>query len=644
MQPGESGLISITLQERLNSAVYQALHSLEKPEPLRLSQWADEHFYLTPESSNIEGPWQTLPYQKAPMNAISNDDIGIVDWMKSARVGYTKILCAAIGYFAEHKKRNQVLWQPTDSDRDDFVKDEIDPMIREVPAIKNVLKADPEKKSKFNTLSKKMFYGSTLDLKGGKAARNYRRMSKDVCMYDELDGFDPDIEGEGAPTSLGDVRNENSSFPKSIRGSTPKTKDQSQIEGSLLQADMVFYRHVPCPDCGELQKLRWANIQWVEKNAKTAKYACIECGVLIDYSHYPDMDAQGVWKTDDGKYIDEEDFFRDINDNVIEAPYHIGFHIWAAYSYFNTWTQLVDEFLKAKARKDRGDIGPLKSFINTKLGETWEDEGETLDEVGLMNRREPYTHESVPSEVLLLTCGVDIQQDRIELEVMGWLEHDENYGIEYAVIWGDPTQPAPWDDLDTILMKIYRTEDGREMPISMTCIDTGYLATTCYEWIRKRQSRRIYGTKGVPGEGRPILSAPSKKKTGRNPIPIKLYTIGTDSAKTLVYANLRIYQPGPGYSHFPSTYSETFFDQLTAEKCVTRYRRGFPHREWDKVKLRNEALDIRVLNLAAKLLFNPQYETLRRKTSQPIAAKPARQAQQKKGFVKRKEGSFFKRR
>lgn len=643
MQPPAHSPISAESIALINKAVQAGLTTLQKPLPLTLSQWADEHFYLVEESSNIEGPWETLPYQKAIMNAISNDDIAIVDWMKSARVGYTKIICAAIGYFAEHKKRNQALWQPTDSDRDDFVKDEIDPLLRDVQIIRDLLKASPEKKSKYNTLSKKMFKGSTLDLKGGKSARNYRRMSKDVAYYDELDGFDIDIEGEGAPTSLGDMRIKNSSFPKSIRGSTPKTKLESQIENSLLQADMIFYRYLPCPHCNEYQKLQWSNIKWINNDPKTAQYACIECGALIDYSQYPDMDAQGIWKTDEGIYIDPDEFFRDINDKIIDPPRHIGFHIWAAYSYFTTWPQIVEEFLKANARKKRGDIGPLKTFVNTFLGETWEDEGETIDDASLLARREPYSA-AVPEPVLLLTCGVDVQADRIEAEVMGWLEGDENYGIEYAIFWGDPKQPAVWDDLDTFLTKIYDHESGDKMPISITCIDTGYLATNAvYDFVAKRQSRRIYGTKGVPGDGRPIISAPARKRAGRNPVPIKLFTIGTDAAKTVIYAFLSVDRPGPGYSHFPQAYQPEFFEQVTAEKVVTKYKRGFPYREWVKTRPRNEALDIRVLNLAAKLLFNPQYETLRRKKSQPPRPKPQPESQPQ-GFIKRKEGSFFKRR
>ncbi len=604
--------------KRLNKAITKGLSPCKKPEPLRLSEWADKNFYLVAESSAIEGRWETLPYQRAIMNTISNDDVRIVTLFKSARIGYTKLITAALGYFAEHKSRNQVIWQPTDTDARDFVSDEVDPMIRDVPPVRKLLRSDVEKKSKDNTKHRKAFLGSVLDIKGGKSARNFRRLTKDVCYYDELDGFDDDVEGEGAPTSLGDVRITNSSSPKSVRGSTPSTKGESQIESSLADADMVFRRHLPCPDCHEYQYLKWSGITWTANDPKTTKYACEHCGALIDYSQYPDMDSQGRWMSSDGSYIDDDDNFRsDDDDELIDPPFHVGFVIWAAYSYFTSWVELAAEFLKADAAKKRGDRTKLKTFVNTRLGELWEEENETVEGSSLLNRRENYGPE-IPEGGLLLTAAVDVQDDRFEIEVVAWGYGSESWSIEYNVIIGDTSvdpevKGSIWQQLDEYLLTRFTHETGVTMRIASACIDSGGHRTQhVYRFCMKRLRRRVFAVKGMPGQGKPIAGTWSKSKKYDN---AKFILVGVDTAKELVYSRLKVEKLGPGYCHFPSHYDESFFSMLTAEKCITKLIRGKRSRAWvlKSSGARNEALDCRVYNLVALELSKANMSALQKK-------------------------------
>jgi phage terminase large subunit GpA-like protein len=610
------------LQQALSEAVTRGLLPLKRPEPLTLSDWADKHFYLVAESSSIEGAWETLPYQRAIMNAIGSDDIPIITWRKSARVGYTKMICAALSYNAEHKKRNQVVFQPTDSDAKDFVKDEIDPMLRDIPVLRRMLISDPEKKGQHNTRSKKNFIGSTLDIKGGKSARNYRRMTKDNIFYDELDGFDADIEGEGSPTSIGDMRISTSSFPKSVRGSTPGVMGESLIDSSLDDADMVFRRYLPCPECGEYDYLKWSNIHYTDNQPSTAKLLCESCGALIDYAQYPDMDKLGRWQTVDGDYLSDTERFFNKEHKPIEPPYHIGFILWAAYSYFTTWSELVAEWLAANKAASKGNPNKLKSFVNTRLGESWEEQGSSVNANVFSSRLENYGPD-IPEKALVLTAGVDIQADRIELEVMATGHDQETWSIDYNIIPGDTAEsPAlknsVWHKLDEYLLTIFTHESGIKLRIASVCIDSGYQTTAVYQYCKARTKRGIYPIKGIPGEGKPVVG----RATKGNKEKVNLYPVGVDTAKELFYAHLKVKEHGPSFCHYPAHYGQgEYFDQLTAEKCITKMVAGRPHKVWvlKTAGRRNEPLDCRVYAMAALNILNPNMDRIAEKYKMRLA-------------------------
>ena len=216
--------ISNSQVKGLQHSARAGLLSLYRPEPQTAVEWADDNYYLPKESAYQEGRWETLPFQRAIMNAMGNDYIREVNVVKSARVGYSKMLLGVYAYFIQHKQRNSLIWLPTDGDAENFMKSHVEPTIRDIPSL---LALAPwyGKKHRDNTLSMKRFSnGRGFWCLGGKAAKNYREKSVDVAGYDELAAFDEDIEKEGSPTFLGDKRIEGSVWPKSIRGSTPKTK------------------------------------------------------------------------------------------------------------------------------------------------------------------------------------------------------------------------------------------------------------------------------------------------------------------------------------------------------------------------------------------------------------------------------------
>lgn len=613
----------------IKKAVSDGLSLLKIEEPLSCSEWADRHFYLSEESSSISGPWESLPYQVAILDWLGDDDIEVLDFLKSARVGYTKMLCANVGYKIEHKKRKVVIYQPTDTDAKDFVKDEIDPMLRDVPIVGDILRGEPDKKSPHNKADRKSFLnGSILHIRGGKTGTNYRRITVDEVLYDELGGFDHDVDNEGSPLILGDMRLETSSFPKSIRGTTPKLKQFSLIEESIENADMVFRRYLPCPECGEYFRLSKDIFDLEDpKTIDSDKFPCEECGVEIGYEHYPEMDKHGRWMTENGEYYDEElRIFFSHEDEKIHAPRHIGVEIWAAYSYFKTWADLFYRWNRAvKEYKTKGDNTKLKTFINTSLGEGYEEKGERISENALNDRLEDYG-EIIPSGVLFITMAVDVQggkNSRLEVEICGWGIGEESWSLDYFKIYGETERQEVWDHLDEQRARTFRREDGMELSISIVVIDSGYLQETVFKYTKPREKYRVYAIKGDPLPGKQLVGKYSLLGPKKN---IRCYLLGVNRGKDKLYTRLKFDkpedgEPREGYCHFPKRYGDIYFKGLLSEekrrdkKDPRKFRYHKIHEDAP-----NEPLDLKVYNMAALAIANPNFALLKRKIDRMVEA------------------------
>jgi len=428
--------------------------------------------------------------------------------------------------------------------------------------------------------------GASLAFVGANSPGGFRRITARIVAFDEVDGYPPQGAGvEGDQIKLGKKRSESFWNRKIILGSTPTLKLTSRIHRSWETSDQRRY-YVPCPHCGHRQTLKWSGIRWESGNPATAHYVCEANGCIIEETSKPAMIDAGEW--------------------IAEKPFngHAGFHIWAGYSLFPNaaWPKLVEEFLEVK-----NDPVELRTFVNLVLGEPWEERGEEVDRHSLQERAfaEGWAATSAddqmmpaPDGVLLVTCGVDVQGDRHEVERVGWGVGDESWSLDHHVIYGDPSGPDLWSELDNYLLTRTMTEDGRELDVAATAIDSGGHSTDAvYNFVRDKARRRVWAIKGASQAGRPVWpKLASKNNKGR----IALFLIGTDSAKDMIYGRLRVKEPGPGYSHFPADRDSGWFEQLTSETVVTKYRKGVPIREWTpKPNTRQEALDCRVYAFAA---------------------------------------------
>ena len=563
-----------------------------KPERRRsVAEWADAHAYLSAESAADPGKWKSLPYQVGILDAFSDPEITYIAVMKSARVGYTKCLNHVIGYHMSEAPCPIMVVQPTLTDAQGYSRSELTPMIRDTPVLNGLVKLDMTKGTG-NTILNKVFPGGNLVMVGANSATGFRRHSIRVLLFDEVDGYPLAAGAEGDQIALGIRRTEYYWNRKIAIGGTPTLRGLSRVETYFERGDQRRY-FVPCPECGHQQTLKWRGLQWEDGKPETVRYACEECGSLIPHSKKRWMVERGEWRAT----------------NTDAMPGHASFHIWAAYSYSPnaTWEVLVREFLAAKRDRET-----LRTFINTVLGETWEDaSAEPIVASEVMARADGYHNNSIPDGVLVLTAGVDTQADRLEIEILGTGLDEESWSVDYLTLVGNPGMPEVWTELERVLGSTYTTTDGRQLSPVATCIDSGGLHTQAvYDFCRGRMGHRVYAIKGSSLPGRPIAGPPHRVKKHS----VSLVMVGTDSAKDLIHARLKIDEPGPGYCHFPRRYDEEYYAQLTAERAVTVYRKGIPHREWRKMRDRNEALDCRVYALAALRLLRPNLPVIAAKT------------------------------
>ena len=572
---------------------------LGPPPNLTLSQWADRYAVLSRETSAQPGKFHAYGYQIGMMDAVTDPSVTEITVMKSARVGYTRILDHTIGYFIHQDPSPVLVVQPRVEDAEDYSTSEIEPMLRDTPVLAEIAGEQRASDPAQRMLKRTFRNGASVAFIGANSAGGFRRISARVVLFDEVDGYPVGgVGSEGDQIALGIKRSDSYWNRVIVAGSTPTTAGTSRIEKRFLESDQRYY-FVPCPHCGEMQRLEWGGpdlpygIKW-DRDDKgrglpdTVHYVCRANGCIIEESDKAPMIAAGEWRA--------------------TRPFsgHAGFHVWAAYSLFVNarWAMLVAEWLRVK-----DDPLQRKTFHNLVLGLPYEDRGQgALNERTLAARTEVFAAE-VPDGVAVVTAGVDVQDDRVEIEVVGWGRNEESWSIAHEVIEGDPDTTPLWDQVDGFLKRIWKRGDGRGFEIMATCIDSGgHHTQRVYNFSRERLGRRVWAIKGEAARGgtrSPVW--PTKRPSARNKAAFRPIIIGVNAAKDVIRSRLAIQPPldgamGPiaGYMHFPTDRDINYFAQLVSERSATKLVAGRAFRVWELIPGRaNEALDMRVYAYAA---------------------------------------------
>jgi len=537
------------------------------------------------------------------MDALTDPEIETIVVMIASQLGKSEALLNILGYFVDQDPSPVLMVQPTIETMESFSKERIDPTFRATRALRGKLETGKDdrgnSRKSAQTIRLKQFPGGYLAMAGANAPAGLASRPIRVVLFDELDRFPPTAGTEGDPVKLAVQRTSNFRNRKILMVSTPTIDGVSKIQEWYLLGDQRQYL-VPCPHCGIMQVLLWEHLCYKneagERDFGQVHYLCAECGQRIEERHKPAMVAAGQWvpQKPGGKIAS----FGDLS---------------ALYSRWTTWEELALQWCTAQDARDRAG---LQEFVNLRLGQPWVEHQQVIH-VEYLERRREYYGPTLPAGVVLLTAGVDVQDDRLEVEVVGWGAGRQSWGVQYLRLEGDPLQPFVWQLLDSHLAGSWETADGRRLGIVTTAVDSGgHCTAEVYAYCRQREARRVWAIKGKGGPGLPSVSKPTRG----NRFGAALFTVAVDEFKGNLLARLLVDNPGPGHCHFPREpergYDAAYFAGLLSEKRVVIQRGGVKKVEWKKVKDRNEPLDCRVYASAALEILAPNLDQLAAQVAQ----------------------------
>jgi phage terminase large subunit GpA-like protein len=588
--------------------VRQVLREFLAPPPLStVTEWAERCRILSSKDSSEPGPYRVerTPYAREPMDCLSQtSQVEEVILMWGAQTSKTTIGSNWLGYLVDTNPGPVMIVQPTIDMAKRYSRQRLSPMIEESPVLRRKVRENRSRDDANTTLLKE-FPGGFMAVAGANSAAGLRSMPVRDLFLDEIDGYPIDVDGEGDPIKLAEARQTTFARRKRLKTSTPTTRDFSRIEAAYLGSDACRY-HVPCPHCGELQPLEWGattahGIKWTKDRdgapiRASVRYVCKAGGCEILEHHKPAMLAGGCWVP---------------QNPGAQGGRTRGFALSSLYSPLGwlSWAEVVDEWHRAMVARNAGDVSLLRVFVNTRLAETYEEDGDKADQSALQRRAPDIPLRVVTWGHFVITFGVDVQGDRLEAYAWAWGRGMERQMVDRQIIYGDPAVPetepgSPWAALTDYRRTPILHVNGKPVPVLACGIDTGgHHTQAVYAYARAHQHAGVFALKGSSQQGKAVLGKPTDQdltwRGEKHRRGVKLWPIGTDTAKSEIYGRLRIAEPGPGYVHISRHFPGEVFEQLTSERLSTRYIKGHARLEWIKpAGKRNEALDCAVYALA----------------------------------------------
>lgn len=584
---------------------------LQPRQSLTVDKWADQNRVLAGETSAEPGPWRTsrTPYLRQIMEDLSDD----APWEEvvlqfGTQLGKSESGLNWIGYGIHHDPGPMMLILPTVDIAKRFSKQRLAPMVRDTPALRALIR-DARSRDSGNTTLVKEFPGGLLVVTGANSAAGLASMPSRILYADEVDDYPDDVDGQGEPLGLATARQDTFARRKRLLSSSPKRPPGFSTIERRFEAGTRFRYNVPCPHCTELQVLEWGGqdqshgLKWTGSAAETAHYVCRHCGAVIPEHAKTPMLAAGKWVAD--------------NPEAAVRSYHLS-SLYSPLGWLS-WSTIVREYLEAEESLTKGATSPMKTWRNTRMAQTWAEPGARLHVHALAERARRSTHKlrEAPACALILTAGVDVQDNRLEVGVWGWGPGDETALVDHQVLPGDPAQAELWRRLDAYLETRFKHASGGTLGVEAVTIDTGgHFTHQVYGWVRERSPgrriesgghvwvQRAFAGKGQERPGMPVKGRASPVDVNYRgkiiPRGVMLWMVGTNSAKDWWYARMRHEIPGPGFVHVPEDVAPEWCEQMTVESRVqSRTARGVRMVWKCPPGKRNEAWDCAVYALHA---------------------------------------------
>jgi phage terminase large subunit GpA-like protein len=610
--------------ERTEQVIGRAWSTFAPPPKLTVSQFADLELKVTA-GPLAPSQWQTdfALYQRGIMDAFHEPGVEVVVVMGSSQWGKTAIAVNIVAYHIAHDPCPILVVEPTvDPMARDLAKNRLEPVINASPRLLDCV-GRKRAKDASNTLLQKTFRGGLLSIGGANSAASLAARSIRLLVLDEVDRYPPELPGEGSTIEIALKRTSAYRERRRVFMPSSPTLKGGAIDTWFHRGDQRRY-YVPCPKCGDMHPFTWADVRWTNHDPATARMHCPACDYGMGDMERIAAVRLGEWRAE------AEPAEQSI----------VSFHMWEAYSPLSSLSKIVAGFIQAREAQKAGDAAEMHTWQNTTLGEPIEpDAGVGIESHVLLMRREEYG-EDIPEGACVLTMGVDVQDDRLEVLVLGWGLGEESWLIDRQTLPGDTERPEPWDELTEVLNHPYKHALGPRLSAQATCIDSGgHRTTLVYDYAAKQAARRVYAIIGRAGQA-PIVSSPSPRQWGREKRKVPLYTIGVDAAKALLVSRLGLTEKGPGYVHIPHTdwADEELAEQLSSERLMTRKTRGVMVQEWRKTRPRNDALDCAVYALAALRLLHPDLELLMSRLRDPEMPPPASKPRGQRWIPQRRGG------
>ena len=558
--------------------------ALAPRKPLTVSQWADLELRLSSKGSAEPGRWRTErnPPLREPMDCLSaRSTVKDVALKFPIQYGKTMVAVAALGYTMDHNPGPVMVTLPGEVSMHKWVAQKLNPMIEETPAVRTTL-TSTDSRNGSNRREFKDFAGGQLYIEHAGSPSRLKSTTVRTLIVDELDEFAANLQGGDDPVEM--LNGRTSAFPatyKRLYISTPQIRGLSRIDALYEKSDQRRY-YVPCPHCGEEQPLEWSGLRWGPGGTGVA-YVCRECGAMIDEHHKPAMIAAGRW--------------------VAENPGAKirGYHINALYYQIGLgprWADLVEMWLDAQ-----NDPARLKTFINDRLAEAWEDPAMRAVKHNIIaDRAERYPLRTAPAGVLAITAGVDTQDNRLAVQIVGWGRGLSFWVLDYIELPGDPADDAVWQALAELLNRGVQHESGPTLDVQATCIDAGGHRTEAVKaFVRDRRIRRPLAIFGAVPNNAPVLSKGKMQdidwKGRYDKRGVLIQHVGTVGIKHTLYARLSTdadKAPENRLGHFSDELPPEYFAGLVSESYNPSKNRFEKKRG-----ARNEPLDTFVYAYAA---------------------------------------------